>query len=363
MDQHADRPTQAEIRELHRIPLYSVNGYRLDGDSLAFSGLALAPDGKGELVSFSAGEGIAFAVEYPLPNPAAKHIYWYWPESDHSAFRVTVKLPETKHNDKYYTFNVNFRGFENNPLEHLRTGIILPKDVGILHNFPSQERLERVQRFDTVNSVAVSGLNAAWRMTEIAKYYGWDAEGAVLDWGVGHGRVARHIAKFSNATVFGIDIDPDNISWIQENLSDIVEAVVGPLLPPTEYQTDSFSMLYGLSVMTHLPLDVQRAWLIEIERVLKPGGLALLTFAGDGAVAFSSVHLDRAWMDEYHETGRGPALPDRSLVGVIDNPEYYQNIKQTAARAAELCQEYMDVVAVHECMFGYQDLLVLRKRS
>jgi hypothetical protein len=113
--------------------------------------------------------------------------------------------------------------------------------------------------------------------------------------------------------------------------------------------------------MTHLTRTVQEAWIDEIKRVLCPGGLALLTFAGDSSVAFASRFLDRKWLDEYLAKGTGPDLNDRSLVGVIENHEYYKNVKISLAEANKLCARYLNVVAAYECAFGYQDLIVLRK--
>lgn len=353
----------ADVSDLHTAPLYSLNGFQLTGETLQFTGLALPPKGDYSLVRFTADPGVDFKVDYPLPNPGAKEVYWYWPGSEQSAFRVSINLQSTRHAVRdFYNFQIEFLD-EQRPHEDIRTRILIPKDIGLLQNYPPQRQLQRVIRFDTVNSVALSGINAAWRIAEVARLHGWEGSGTILDWGVGHGRVARHMHRFADVSVMGVDIDPENVGWITKNISHLVVAYVGPLFPPMIYDEDRFSLVYGISVMTHLPLDVQRAWLAEIARVLRPGGLALLTFAGDTSVAFSSRYLDHKWLAEYRATGRGPALADKSLEGVIATPDYYKNIKQTTARARELCEEYMDVVAVHECMFGYQDLFVLRKRG
>ena len=156
------------------------------------------------------------------------------------------------------------------------------------------------------------------------------------------------------------DIDPDNIAWAKDHLKSL-DMRVGPLMPPSPYPDESFDLVYGISVMTHLTRHVQEAWLAEIARILKPGGVALLTFSGDTAVAFQSYSLSPEWLATYIETGAGPDLPDGSLVGVIDDPTYYKNVYLTADRAAELCGRYLEVAGVHPCMFGYQDLMALRK--
>src|SRR5205807_4433880 len=104
-------------------------------------------------------------------------------------------------------------------------------------------------------------------------------------------------------------------------------------------------------------------WLQEICRILRPGGLALLTFAGDTAAAFSSRFLEKTWMKEYLDTGRGRDLPSGDMVGKISDPDYYRNVTISSAEVITLCRPYFAVQDVLECMFGYQDLAVLTKRS
>jgi SAM-dependent methyltransferase len=113
---------------------------------------------------------------------------------------------------------------------------------------------------------------------------------------------------------FGIDIDPDNISWAKQNLP-AIDFRIGPLLPPTDYPDGSFDLVYGISVMTHLTRAVQIAWLREIERILEPGGLALLTFAGDTSVAFNSQYLTLEWLADYRLRGLGADLPSKGSGG------------------------------------------------
>lgn len=353
--------TAAEIRGLHSIPLYSVNNFAVGNGFVEVSGLALPPDGEHASVSFVGDPGAVFQVEYPMLREEAAKYYWYWPNSNLSGFRLRIDLAATRTDVDYYTFRVAFAGFEDLPHESLRTMIILPKNLSHLENYPSQENLKRVQAFNTVNSVAATGMSDGARIVALARHYGWDGAGDVLDWGVGHGRVARHLNVFAKeARVWGVDIDPNNIAWAQSHLPSI-KTSVGPLMPPTEYADGQFSLIYGISVMTHLERPVQKAWLEEIRRILKPGGLALLTFAGDASVAFSSRWIDRAYYETYMETGRGPSLPSGDLVGVIEKADYYKNVKQTIRKSRGLCGKFLEVLDALECIFGFQDLLVLRK--
>jgi SAM-dependent methyltransferase len=356
------RPFSAqEILALHKVPLYGIDGFAMHAGIMEISGLALAVDGDLETVAFKGDPGIEFSVVKSIPNKGAGDFYWYWPGAETSAFQLRIDMAASRSTASYYKFDVAFAGFEDRPLERYRTTFVVPKYLDLLENFPSQDGHPRIQTVGTVNSVAVTGMTDAFRMCRLARLYGWDGSGDVLDWGIEFGRVARYVDYLSeNATVWGVDIDPQAIGWTQEHLPHL-KTSLGPLMPRTDYADDQFSFVYGLAVMTHLERSVQEAWLEEIRRILRPGGLAALTFAGDTAVAFASRWLDREFLETYLRTGFAPSLPNNDLVGVITTPEYYKNVHQSIRQAERICSRYFDVVGSHECMYGYQDLLILRK--
>jgi SAM-dependent methyltransferase len=107
---------------------------------------------------------------------------------------------------------------------------------------------------------------------------------AVLDFGCGCGRVVRHWHGDGPA-VHGSDLNPDAIRWNAANLV-FAAFTTNELMPPLAHADDSFDLVWAFSVFTHLPADVQQAWLDELARVLKPGGWLLLSTQGE-------AYLDR----------------------------------------------------------------------
>jgi SAM-dependent methyltransferase len=103
---------------------------------------------------------------------------------------------------------------------------------------------------------------------------------ALLDWGCGCGRVLRHWAGLPGTRVFGCDINPKMVDWCNDHLP-FVEAAVNELSPPLPYREATFDLVYAFSVMTHLSEDLQRAWMRECRRVLKPGGYLLFSTLGE----------------------------------------------------------------------------------
>jgi len=101
----------------------------------------------------------------------------------------------------------------------------------------------------------------------------------VLDFGCGSGRVIRYW-KGRGPQLFGSDYNPELVEWCRGNLA-FAEFATNELAPPLVYADATFDLVYSLSVFTHLDEPMQEAWMAELARVLKPGGLAYITTHGD----------------------------------------------------------------------------------
>jgi SAM-dependent methyltransferase len=113
---------------------------------------------------------------------------------------------------------------------------------------------------------------------------------AILDFGCGSGRVARWWSALDGVDVHGCDVNPRLVAWVDENLP-FVTARATPLEPPTPYPDAAFDLVYALSVFTHLPAELQRPWAAELRRIMKPGGLLIITTHG-------TAYLDRLTREE-----------------------------------------------------------------
>jgi SAM-dependent methyltransferase len=103
---------------------------------------------------------------------------------------------------------------------------------------------------------------------------------AILDFGCGCGRVLRHFADLPPGRLHGSDYDPAAIAWLQRHVA-FVRAARNDLRPPLPCGDGAFDLIYALSVFTHLPLGLQHAWMAELRRVLRPGGVLILTTMGE----------------------------------------------------------------------------------
>jgi SAM-dependent methyltransferase len=103
---------------------------------------------------------------------------------------------------------------------------------------------------------------------------------AILDWGCGCGRVLRHWSGLAQTAVKGCDINPKMVEWCQANLP-FASVRLTDIAPSLPYEEGSLDLVYAFSVMTHLPEELQRAWMRECRRVLKPGGHLLFSTLGE----------------------------------------------------------------------------------
>lgn len=117
----------------------------------------------------------------------------------------------------------------------------------------------------------------------------------VLDFGCGCGRMTRFFPESQDRWIgFGSDINPDHVDWCRDHLP-AVKTLLNGATPPIATHDASMDFVYCLSVFSHLPDDQARVWFGELARVIRPGGLLLITTHGTGAlatIADSTVHQE-----------------------------------------------------------------------
>jgi SAM-dependent methyltransferase len=105
----------------------------------------------------------------------------------------------------------------------------------------------------------------------------------ILEWGCGPARVIRHLSMFhpvDQFTIFGTDYNERMIDWCRSSLPKM-DFRINALKPPLDHASGFFDFVYCLSVFTHLSEEMHHAWLAELLRVTRPGGVILLTLHGD----------------------------------------------------------------------------------
>jgi ubiquinone/menaquinone biosynthesis C-methylase UbiE len=98
-----------------------------------------------------------------------------------------------------------------------------------------------------------------------------------LDFGVGWGRIVRIFLKdLSSSNISGVDVTPQ----ILEICKSLMPVGVFKLSEPRgklDFSNEAFDLVTAFSVFSHLSQENGKHWLREIHRVIRPGGLLVLT--------------------------------------------------------------------------------------
>lgn len=200
---------------------------------------------------------------------------------------------------------------------------------------------------------AASGRAACTALAELAEAHLPQTPRRVLDWGCGPARVARWWPTVRpGVEIHGGDPWPEAIAWGRTALP-AVSLHQLPALPPTTFEPGFFDFVYGISILTHLTLDAQRAWLAEHRRIIRPGGVLALTLHGESAVSRLSEEERAAWAEGRH-IERGEVREGSRLFLAYHPPAF---VRDDLAADWELLKHEPDAPLAS----GGQDLWVFRR--
>jgi ubiquinone/menaquinone biosynthesis C-methylase UbiE len=99
----------------------------------------------------------------------------------------------------------------------------------------------------------------------------------VLDFGCGSGRMLRWLPEAApDADLWGVDIDETPLVWAQDHLGARFRFAAISTFPYLPFADDSIDIAYAGSVFTQFS-QLADAWLLELARVLRPGGYFYVT--------------------------------------------------------------------------------------
>lgn len=322
-------------------------------------GYAGAPDGLTANMAFFINGFRIDQVEYPVLDPELASRF-----PDVSGMGVVVRALMSEHLDELRA--ARFWRFDASPTgryvpAHWRQAMHFMNPAMEIAPFPPVANIKRVIGDTSATRFAMGGASIVKNLESYLGElgYAWADFPNILDWGCGAGRVTRYLLSETKSAVTGVDIDADNIAWCRGAYPTGRFEVV-PLRPPTVFTDESFDLVTGLSVMTHLQEDDQWKWLAELRRITKSGALVFLSVQGPTQYAYNRfpAHLYRQVEAQgYLDLTRDPALDD-----VIADPEYYRAAMHSRRYITERWGEYFEVLAIVDAIAGLQDFVVMRRR-
>jgi ubiquinone/menaquinone biosynthesis C-methylase UbiE len=100
--------------------------------------------------------------------------------------------------------------------------------------------------------------------------------GRILEMGVGLGRLMVHLFPF-RAELHGCDVTAPVLEWTRSKLGQRIELRLTNLEPSLPYPDAHFDFVYANSVLTHIPCAMMSQWAAELRRVVRPGGMVIVS--------------------------------------------------------------------------------------
>lgn len=185
----------------------------------------------------------------------------------------------------------------------------------------------------------------------------------VLDFGCSAGRMLRWLAPYAEGReLWGVDIGSGAIHWATLHLSPPLRFATTTTAPNLPFEDNYFDLIYSGSVFSHIT-DLADACLLELRRILKPGGVMYLTIHDKNSLRLLlEVHdtkLSR-WIRRENERHQFSGQNFSKLV-MSRTPKGAQTFYDVDF-LHRVWGQHLDFVAVHPEAYGYQTALVLRKR-
>ncbi len=179
----------------------------------------------------------------------------------------------------------------------------------------------------------------------LLKHFGLRADDSILDLGCGIGRLAYVMADYlDNGQYMGLDISRKAIDWLNKNYNSVLsnfnfelldvnnkrynpKGSIDPSNVTLPFTDNSFDKLCAYSVFTHMRIRDIECYLSEIARILKPSGIAVLTFF--------SIDTER---DKNPMYGKIPFLP------IPDSPKTWTLNLETPERGIAFASDRVDEI-------------------
>lgn len=178
---------------------------------------------------------------------------------------------------------------------------------------------------------------------------------SVFEWGCGPARIIRQLPALLGTGIeyHAADYNATTIDWCKKNIPGI-NFHRNELTPPLPYADEQFDFVYAISVFTHLSEATGLAWADELLRVLKPGGLLLITTNSNRAYEKELLPAEKRGYDSAGIVVRDKYKEGKKMFLAMHSPRY---IKE------KLLQQFLIEEHVPSSFpFMKQDYWIARKR-
>jgi SAM-dependent methyltransferase len=147
-------------------------------------------------------------------------------------------------------------------------------------NVPPREDWIAPEKYGkTIDEYLANGRRDTQMMLDLVGACGLSVDklGNVLELGCADGRMLRWLEPLAaDREIWGSDIDAGRILWCKQHLSPPFRFVTNTIVPHLPFEDRKFGFVFAGSVFSHID-DLADAWLAELRRLLRPGGVLFIT--------------------------------------------------------------------------------------
>jgi SAM-dependent methyltransferase len=180
----------------------------------------------------------------------------------------------------------------------------------------------------------------------------------ILEFGCGSARLLRLLRCIPDANLIGTDMNSVCIDWCRENITG-AEFYQNEKMPPLAFARDSsIDLIFACSVFTHISLDLQKRWLEELYRILRPGGVFLCTVLGE---RYIESMLSRKDQEILARDGSFELGPDHERISLSSKETGQDDVFQTRQQVLASFGSVFEIKDYLERGAKLQNLLVLQR--
>lgn len=184
----------------------------------------------------------------------------------------------------------------------------------------------------------------------------------ILDFGCAAGRIIRQFNELaSKYEIWGVDIHAERIVWCKQHLSPPFRFATTTLFPHLPFEDNYFNLIYAGSVFTHID-DLADSWLLELRRVLRPGGRLYITIHDNNTIDIVVNKRPQDVSLSQYEFSResGQFIKSDFAMFTIDRlngPHVFYDIDYFC----QSVKSFYKINSVTKEAYGYQTALLLQK--
>lgn len=196
--------------------------------------------------------------------------------------------------------------------------------------------------------------------------------GKILDFGGSTGRVSRHFLRHAKTSeIYACDAKRSSVEWCKRYFPPEYRVFLNSFIPTLPFSDNFFDLITSFSVFTHID-EFEDGWLLELSRILRPGGLAYVTIHDENTwecldnreiVPQGLVDMLSASPDAHGVVLSGAMPFDRKAFSLVLEGHERCNVFHRSDYVKNSWGRYFEIENIHPFRHFLQAIVLMRKRE